>query len=203
VKQTARYPLAPAAALAALVLIAWAEPGPAAGPSAQGGTAAAPAGPLAFPKDAFTEETLTVRTSRGEKTVVYRSYRHIPYVAKSVDKDYQSLDVRHFTEFSLRHATGDPNARLDDDIPLLVNLMNPMYFILRDHPGIANYWWIRLGTSDAHTSLTVAANLAAGLANRGKNVSALMYWDAGHGADLDAEDFIGWIAAITGFPARK
>ncbi len=110
---------------------------------------------------------------------------------------------RHFTEFSLRHATGDPNARLDGDIPALLNLMNPMYFILRNHPGMAGHWWIRLGTSDAHTSFTVAANLAASLENRGKNVSALMYWDAGHGADLDAEDFIAWIAKTTGFAGRR
>jgi hypothetical protein len=99
----------------------------------------------------------------------------------------RTTDSRHFTEFSLRHVTGNPGARLDDDIPALRNLMNPMYFILRNHPGIANHWWIRLGTSDAHTSFTVAANLAASLENRGKNVSALMYWDAGHGADPGVE----------------
>ncbi len=115
----------------------------------------------------------------------------------------RTTDSRHFTEFSLRHATGDPNARLDGDIPALVNLMNPMYFILRDHPRMAEHWWIRLGTSDAHTSFTVAANLVASLENRGKNVSALMYWDAGHGADLDAEDFVAWIAKTTGFASRR
>ena len=49
--------------------------------------------PLLFPKDAFTVETKTVKTSQGEKTVTYRSYKHIPYVASPVDKDYQSLDV--------------------------------------------------------------------------------------------------------------
>lgn len=115
----------------------------------------------------------------------------------------RTTDSRHFTEFSLRHATANPDARLDDDIPALLNLMNPMYFILRNHPGMAGHWWIRLGTSDAHTSFTVAANLAASLENRGKDVSALMYWDAGHGADLDAEDFIAWIARITGYAARR
>lgn len=110
----------------------------------------------------------------------------------------KTTDSRHFTNFSLRHATGDPNAAIDADLPALVNLMNPMYFIGRENPGMASHWWIRLGTSDAHTSLTVAGNLAASLENRNKDVSALMYWDAGHGADQDPEDFIAWIAKITG-----
>jgi hypothetical protein len=111
----------------------------------------------------------------------------------------KTIDSRHFTNFSLRHSTTNPNARIDDDIPTLLNLMNPMYFIGQNNRGMAGHWWIRLGTSDAHTSLTVAGNLAASLENRNKDVSALMYWDAGHGADQDAEDFIAWIAKITGF----
>ena len=49
--------------------------------------------PLLFPKDNFTLETRTVKTSAGEKKVNYRSYMHIPYVANPVDKDYQSLNV--------------------------------------------------------------------------------------------------------------
>jgi hypothetical protein len=110
----------------------------------------------------------------------------------------KTTDSRHFTNFSLRHATGNPNASIDGDLQTLVNLMNPMYFIDQNNPGMAGHWWIRLGTSDAHTSLTVAGNLAASLENRNKDVSALMYWDAGHGADEDAEDFIAWVGKITG-----
>jgi hypothetical protein len=63
---------------------------------------------------------------------------------------------------------------------------------------MADHWWIRMGTSDAHTSLTVVSNLAASLENRRKDVNALLYWDAGHGADEDPEDFIAWIGKITG-----
>lgn len=74
-----------------------------------------------------------------------------------------------------------------------------MYFIERNHKGMASHWWIRQGSSDNHTSLTVLANLAASRENRGKVVNALLYWDAGHGADEDAEDFIAWIGRITGF----
>ena len=49
--------------------------------------------PLLFPKDNFTLETKTVKTTLGEKKVTYRSYMHIPYVANPVDKDYQSMNV--------------------------------------------------------------------------------------------------------------
>ena len=49
--------------------------------------------PLLFPKDNFTVETMTIKTSAGEKKVAYHSYMHIPYVANPVDADYQSLNV--------------------------------------------------------------------------------------------------------------
>ncbi len=43
------------------------------------------------------------------------------------------------------------------------------------------------------------SNLAVSLENRGKNVNALMYWDARHGANLDPADFIDWIGNLTGY----
>jgi hypothetical protein len=49
--------------------------------------------PLLFPRDNYTVETKTIKTASGEKKVTYHAYMHIPYVAKPVDKDYQSLNV--------------------------------------------------------------------------------------------------------------
>jgi hypothetical protein len=115
----------------------------------------------------------------------------------------KTTDSRHFTNFSLQHATGNPSATIDSDLQTVVNLMNPMYFIGLNNPGMAGHWWIRMGTSDAHTSLTVVANLATSLENRKKDVNASLYWDAGHGADEDAEDFIEWIGKITGFSGGR
>jgi hypothetical protein len=115
----------------------------------------------------------------------------------------KTTDSRHFTEFSLRHATGNPIARLDEDVPALVNLMNPMYFIGQNNPGIAGHWWIRHGSSDRDTSLPVIINLATSLENRKKDVNTWLYWDAGHGADEDPEEFIAWIGTITGFGGRN
>jgi hypothetical protein len=77
--------------------------------------------------------------------------------------------------------------------------MNPMYFIGQNNSGCAKYWWLRQGTSDNHTSQTVIANLAASLENRNKDVNTRLYWDAGHGANEDPEDFIAWVGSITGF----
>ncbi|MBN1458673.1 MAG: Tat pathway signal protein [Armatimonadetes bacterium] len=111
----------------------------------------------------------------------------------------QTHDGRHFTDYSLRHATGDPNATIDSDLKTIVDLMNPMYFLGKDNPGCADNWWIRHGTCDSFTSLTVISNLAVSLENGGKNVNALMYWDAGHGANLDPADFMDWIGNLTGY----
>ena len=108
-------------------------------------------------------------------------------------------DSRHFTNFSLRHASGNANAEIDPEVKTLVNLMNAMYFIAQNNDGCTNNWWLRQGTSDPHTSQTVLANLATSLENRQKNVNTFLYWDAGHGADEDAEDFIAWVGNITGY----
>ena len=115
----------------------------------------------------------------------------------------KTTDARHFTDFSLRQSSGTADARIDDGLRTVVNLMNPMYFIGQNNRGLAGHWWIRMGTSDNHTSLTVVGNLAASLENRKKDVNAWLYWDAGHGADQDAEDFIAWIGKITGFTGRR
>ena len=51
------------------------------------------ADPLQFPTEDHTIETARVETFAGERVVTYRSYKHLPYVARPVDRDYQSLDV--------------------------------------------------------------------------------------------------------------
>jgi hypothetical protein len=111
----------------------------------------------------------------------------------------RTVNARHFTDFSLRQTTGDKEAKLEDDLQAAVNMMNPMYFIARNSAGCAGHWWLRQGTRDNHTSQTVIANLAASLENRNKDVNTWLYWDAGHGADEDAEDLIAWIGRLSGF----
>jgi hypothetical protein len=106
--------------------------------------------------------------------------------------------ARHFTQFGLDHdTTGIKSRELDSDSSEVVDLMNPMYFLGQPNPNHAPHWWIRLGTKDTDTALTVSANLAAKLDALGANVNHLMYWDEGHGANTDAADFIAWIRAVT------
>lgn len=110
-----------------------------------------------------------------------------------------TTNARHFTDFSLQQTSGDPTATIDSELQTTVNLMNPLYFITAGNSDSADYWWIRQGSSDTDTALPVLANLAISLENQGKEVNALLYWDAGHGADEDPEAFIAWIGAITGY----
>ncbi|MFI6037414.1 subtype B tannase [Streptomyces sp. NPDC051315] len=112
---------------------------------------------------------------------------------------------RHFTAYSLKNdTTGLTGKRLDSDVPELLRLMNPMYFLVeKANPQRTKHWWIRLGTKDSDTSHTVSANLAAAAHALGDDVSHLYYWDEGHGANTDPGDFIAWIAKVAGYKARK
>ncbi|BDT94469.1 subtype B tannase [Nocardia sputorum] len=110
-----------------------------------------------------------------------------------------TVKARHFTLFSLRRATGDPGAQLDSDLPEKISMMNPMFFLRQRNAARAKHWWIRVGTKDTDTSLTIVGNLAASLENLGDEVDAAMYWDAGHGSNEDPEDFIAWIGKVTGY----
>lgn len=110
-----------------------------------------------------------------------------------------TTNARNFTDFSVQQVSGDASATLDPALQTIVDMMNPMTFTTADCSGCADYWWIRHGSSDTDTALSVIANLAISLENQGKAVNTLLYWDAGHGADEDPEAFIAWIAAITGY----
>ncbi|MFH8800452.1 subtype B tannase [Streptomyces sp. NPDC017936] len=112
--------------------------------------------------------------------------------------------ARHFTAYGQKNdTTGLTGKRPDSDIPELLRLMNPMYFLVeKANPHRAKHWWIRLGAKDSDTSHTVSANLAAAAHALGDDVSHLYYWDQGHGANTDPGDFIQWIAKVTGHKAR-
>ncbi|MET8022792.1 subtype B tannase [Streptomyces avermitilis] len=110
-----------------------------------------------------------------------------------------TTQARHFTLYSLRHEKAG-SARLDSDLPAKLDLMNPMYHLVKErNPHRSKHWWIRVGTKDSDTSLSVVGNLAASLEQLGDDVDTLYYWDQGHGANTDAADFITWIAEVTGY----
>ncbi|WP_369265601.1 subtype B tannase [Streptomyces sp. R35] len=114
-----------------------------------------------------------------------------------------TTETRHFTAYSLKNdTTGVTSKRLDSDIPEKLDLMNPMYHFAKKNPGRSKHWWIRLGTKDSDTSLTVSANIAAAADNLGDDVNHLYYWDEGHGSNTDPADFLTWIAKVTGHKKR-
>ncbi|MFJ8490111.1 hypothetical protein ACIRBZ_17385 [Streptomyces sp. NPDC094038] len=111
-----------------------------------------------------------------------------------------TTEARHFTDHGLANDTsGFGGSSLDSDIPGKLEMTNPMYFIGEGDDDRARYWWIRTGTKDTDTALTIVGNLALSLEDLGDDVDALMYWDAAHGADEDPADFVTWIADVTGY----
>ena len=115
----------------------------------------------------------------------------------------KTTDSRHFTNFSLQLSAGDKNAGIDSELKKLVNMMNANYFIREGNKDCANYWWLRNGSSDNHTSQTVMVNLATGLENQNKTVDAALYWDGGHCADNDPEGMVKWMGKITNYSVIK
>lgn len=82
-------------------------------------------------------------------------------------------------------------------------MMNANYFIREGNIDCANFWWLRNGSSDNHTSQTVMVNLATGLENHKKSVDAAIFWDGGHCADDDAEGMVRWMGRITQYSVLK
>ncbi|MET7681458.1 subtype B tannase [Streptomyces sp. NPDC005423] len=112
--------------------------------------------------------------------------------------------ARHFTAYGAKNdSTGLSTKRVAGDLPAKLDLMNPMHHLALKNQGRSKHWWIRLGTKDTDTALTVSANLAAAAAGLGDDVNHLYYWDEGHGSNTDPGDFITWIAEVTGYRAGK
>jgi hypothetical protein len=115
-----------------------------------------------------------------------------------------TTEARHFTAYGAKNdTTGLATKRVASDIAEKLDLMNPMHHIGEENPGRSRHWWIRLGTKDSDTSLTISANLAAALDNLGDDVNHLYYWDEGHGSNVDPGDFLKWVAKVTGDSARR
>ncbi len=107
--------------------------------------------------------------------------------------------ARHFTDFSLRHGTHDPEAEVERELKTVVNMMNAMYFLGNKNESCASNWWLRTGSSDNHTSQTVIINLATTLENQGKSVNTWLFWEGGHCADDDPEGFLDWMGKVSGY----
>lgn len=101
----------------------------------------------------------------------------------------------NFTDFSLRHRLGNPDAKLDADMVRRVAVMNPMNYIGTDRATVAPNWYIRHGAKDRDTSFLVPINLATKLQNAGKNVDFALPWNRPHSGDYNLDDLFRWIAS--------
>jgi hypothetical protein len=162
----------------------------------------------------YLEKNTWVTWSGGQATFTWDKFlEHIGTRSKSVPA-FDAFDLsatentvygdatsnaRHFTLYSLRHATGNSRAQLASDLPATIAMMNPLYHLRRKNPSRARHWWIRTGTLDTNTAHTVVASLAAITSELGDSVNSAMYWDGGHAVNFDSPDLIAWIGELTGY----
>jgi hypothetical protein len=74
------------------------------------------------------------------------------------------------------------------------NSVDPLYFISGEGASesgvtVARNWYMRTGARDIVTPIPIFFNLATTLENQGKNVSAALVWDQGHGLTSDLDGF--------------
>lgn len=107
---------------------------------------------------------------------------------------------RHFTNFS---SDAMDNADISSSMQTIVNMMNPMYFIMSDissgsSSGIAKYWYIRDGTIATDTSAYVIVDLSTSLENLlgTGNVNAWEDWGQGHNVNADPSGFSTWTTTV-------
>lgn len=98
-------------------------------------------------------------------------------------------NARHFTERG-------QGGKVDDDVQEAVIRMNPMRFLADEYEKRAKHWFLRVGTKDSDTSLTIVSNLDSLLRGIGDSVDTAYYWDGGHGANEDPDKFIDWVKSL-------
>jgi hypothetical protein len=77
-------------------------------------------------------------------------------------------------------------------------LINPLNYIgTKEQADAPEYYRIRVGASDADTSLSISMTLACKLAEAGKNVDYELVWDQPHSEADYAGEVIAWIKSIT------
>ncbi len=103
-----------------------------------------------------------------------------------------TINAQHFTQFGKDNSTVDGS--LED--AAIVKMLNPMNYIGSKGTTTAQYWRIRHGTVDPHTSLAIPVILATTLQNKGFDVDLAMPWGQGHGGDYDLDELFAWMDNI-------
>ncbi len=103
----------------------------------------------------------------------------------------------NFTLYSLRRATGNPQAKIDPELQKRIRIMNPMNYVQEPQSTKASYWYIRHGALDRDTSFPVPINLATLLRNSGYSVDFALPWNRPHTGDYRLDELFNWIRSIT------
>lgn len=89
-------------------------------------------------------------------------------------------------------------ARDDSALAWRMYMVNPLNFIgTEEQSKSAQYYRIRVGASDADTSLSVSMTLACKLKEAGKEVDYELVWDQPHSEADYTGEFVEWIEKIT------
>jgi hypothetical protein len=104
-----------------------------------------------------------------------------------------TIDQQHFTQYGFENSAAPEPSLADAKI---VKMMNPTYYIGKKNSTIAQYWRIRHGTIDHHTSLAIPVILATMLENNGYDVDFALPWEQDHGGDYDLFSLFAWIEEI-------
>ena len=108
-----------------------------------------------------------------------------------------AINAQHFTQYGFGQT---PVHSLADQA--LVKMLNPTYYISAKKTTIAQYWRIRHGTIDRHTSLAIPVILATMLENNGYGVDFALPWNIGHSGEYDLPELFAWIDMIAN-PSRR
>lgn len=105
----------------------------------------------------------------------------------------ENCDGRHFTKTSMEYSEVEDAQMAEQKI---IDLMNPVWFIREENPGVCSHWRIRHGAFDRDTSLAIPVILQTLLKNKGFDVDFFFPWGLPHSGDYDTEELFSWIDSI-------
>ncbi len=123
--------------------------------------------------------------------------------AENLEFGTSSTNYQHFTDYSLEKTSENSSAAVSSDTQTIINMMNPMYFIIGAGAGtsdLASYWYIRDGSAATDTSAIVIVNLATALENKlgTAYVDVWEDWNQGHNVNADPGGFLSWEKTAAG-----
>ncbi len=102
----------------------------------------------------------------------------------------------NYTDFSLRKATRNTTATVNNALKDRVYMLNPMNFIGDAKATTTRHWFIRHGAADRDTGFQIPINLYTKLVNNGCDVNFALPWNRPHSGDYNLDDVFAWINSV-------